>query len=101
MNAGKDFLETVYVCSYLIPIHNIIGKLYAEEDESNDATVFLETSNGYYLNYLSKKYAHFGWYVGLTKEGRAKSGRKTWYPWGQKAIQFVPRKAYDEPHPLR
>ena len=90
-----------YVCSYLIPIHNIIGKLYAEEDESNDATVFLETSNGYYLNYLSKKYAHFGWYVGLTKEGRAKSGRKTWHPWGQKAIQFVPRKAYDEPHPLR
>ena len=80
---------------------NLQGRLYAEDDESNDATIFLETSNGYYLNYLSKKYAHLGWYIGLTKEGRAKSGRKTWYPWGQKAIQFVARKAYDEPHPLR
>ena len=42
----------------------------------NDATIFLESSNGYYLNYLSQKYAHMGWYVGLTKEGRAKNGRK-------------------------
>jgi fibroblast growth factor 1 len=59
------------------------------------------SSGGYYLNYLSKKYAHLGWYVGITKEGRAKNGKKTFYPWGQKAIQFVSRKAYDEPHPLR
>ena len=58
-------------------------------------------SGGYYLNYLSKKYAHMGWYVGITKQGRAKNGKKTFYPWGQKAIQFVSRKAYDEPHPLR
>ena len=80
---------------------NSKGQLYAEDDESNDGTIFLESSNGYYLNYLSQKYAHMGWYVGLTKEGRAKNGRKTWYPWGQKAIQFVPRRAYDDPHPLR
>lgn len=77
------------------------GNLYAETDDSNEATIFLETSNGYYLNYLSKKYAHMGWHVGVTKQGRAKNGNKTWYPWGQKAIQFVARKAYDEPHPLR
>ena len=46
---------------------NTKGKLYAEPDDTNDATVFLESSNGYYLNYLSKKYAHFGWHVGITK----------------------------------
>jgi fibroblast growth factor 1 len=80
---------------------NSKGQLYAEEDESNDATIFLESSNGHYLNYLSQKYAHFGWYVGVTKEGRGKNGKRTFYPWGQKAIQFVSRKAYAEPHPLR
>ena len=78
------------------------GNMYAEPDDTNEATIFLESSSGgYYLNYLSKKYAHLGWYVGITKEGRAKNGKKTFYPWGQKAIQFVSRKAYDEPHPLR
>lgn len=77
------------------------GNLYAETDDSNEATIFLESSNGYYLNYLSKKYAHMGWHVGITQQGRAKNGKKTWYPWGQNAIQFVARKPYDEPHPLR
>lgn len=80
---------------------NAKGSLYAEPDDSNEATIFLESSNGYYLHYLSKKYAHLGWYVGITKAGRAKNANKTWYPWGQKAIQFVSRKPYDEPHPLR
>jgi len=81
---------------------NSKGNMYAEPDDTNEATIFLESSSGgYYLNYLSKKYAHLGWYVGITKEGRAKNGKKTFYPWGQKAIQFVSRKAYDEPHPLR
>lgn len=77
------------------------GQLYAEEDEANDATVFLENVHGHYLTYMSKKFAHFGWYVGITKDGRGKSGRKTWHPWGQKAIQFVARRPYAEPHPLR
>lgn len=80
---------------------NVSGQLYAEPDATNEATIFYESSNGYYLHYLSKKYAHMGWYVGITQEGRAKNGKKTFYPWGQKAIQFVSRKAYDEPHPLR
>ena len=80
---------------------NSKGFLYAEEDDTCEATVFLESSSGHYLHYLSKKYAHMGWYVGITKEGRAKNGKKTVYPWGQKAIQFVSRRAYDEPHPLR
>ena len=25
---------------------------------------------------------------------------KTWYPWGQKAIKFVARRPYAQPHPL-
>lgn len=37
--------------------------------------------------YLSAKFAHFGWHVGLTKSGKAKSGKRTAY--GQKAIQFA------------
>ena len=77
------------------------GKLFASDSMSDDATVFYERSTGFYLTYLSKKYAHMGWHVGITQEGQAKHGSKTWYPWGQKAIQFVARKAYDEPHPLR
>ena len=30
-----------------------------------------------------------------------KNGRKTWYPWGQKAIRFVARKPSPEPHPVK
>ena len=36
--------------------------------------------------YLSAKFAHHGWYVGLTKAGKAKKGHRTWS--GQKAIKF-------------
>ena len=51
--------------------------------------------------YCSKKHAHFGWYIGIKKTGLGKNGNLTWYPWGQKAIQFVARKPYATPHPLR
>lgn len=30
-----------------------------------------------------------------------KNGRKTWYPWGQKAIFFVQRKPFSDPQPLK
>ena len=50
---------------------------------------------------FSKRFAHFGWYVGIKKTGRGKNGRKTWYPWGQKAIRFVARKPSPEPHPVK
>ena len=52
-------------------------------------------------NFFSKRFAHFGWYVGIKKTGRGKNGRKTWYPWGQKAIRFVARKPSPEPHPVK
>ena len=50
---------------------------------------------------FSKRFAHHGWYVGIKKTGRAKNGRKTWYPWGQKAIRFAARKPFPEPHPIK
>ena len=42
-----------------------------------------------------------GWHVGLKKNGDVKSGRKTAFPWGQKAILFIHRKPYREHHPLK
>ena len=45
--------------------------------------IFLQ---GQYYVYLSAKFAHHGWYIGLTKAGKAKKGHRTWH--GQKAIQF-------------
>ena len=50
---------------------------------------------------LSKRYAHLGWHIGLKKTGNDKNGRRTWYPWGQKAIRFVARRPYPQPHPLK
>ena len=47
---------------------------------------------GLYFLYLSVKFAHFGWYVGLQKNGKAKKGSKTVYPPHQKAIEFVTKK---------
>ena len=38
------------------------------------------------------KWAHLGWYVGLTKSGKPKNGSKTWFPPFQKAIEFVTKK---------
>ena len=50
---------------------------------------------------FSKRYAHLGWHIGLKKTGNDKNGRRTWYPWGQKAIRFVARRPYPQPHPLK
>lgn len=44
---------------------------------------------GPYYVYLSAKFAHHGWHVGLTKAGKAKKGQRTAHPPGQKAIQFM------------
>ena len=44
---------------------------------------------GRYLEYLSVRWAHFGWHIGIKKSGKAKRGQRTWNPAHQKAIQFV------------
>ena len=36
--------------------------------------------------------AHMGWYVGVRRDGRAKNGRRTAHPWGQKAVRARPRQ---------
>ncbi|KAE8745160.1 hypothetical protein FOCC_FOCC008226 [Frankliniella occidentalis] len=64
------------------------GKLYGQANVRQEGTVFVEVMLGQYNTYLSRKFAHVGWYVGLKKNGRQKAGQKT--AWGQKAIQFLP-----------
>jgi len=77
------------------------GKLVGIVDGTDESTVFIERKLGPYIAYLSRKYAHFGWHVGIKRNGLIKPGRKTFYPWGQHAIKFLHRKAYQEPHPLK
>lgn len=58
---------------------------------NEESTVFIETLRGLYNVYLSRKYAHLGWYMGIKKSGNFKRGPKTGY--NQKAIKFLPRRA--------
>lgn len=62
-----------------------------QEDPRDYATVFVESTYGQYNAYLSHKYAHRGWYVGIKKSGAIKKASQT--KWGQKAIQFLPLRA--------
>ncbi|KAK3925862.1 Fibroblast growth factor 1 [Frankliniella fusca] len=64
------------------------GKLYGQANVRQEGTVFVEMMLGQYNTYLSRKFAHIGWYVGIKKNGKQKPGQKT--AWGQKAIQFLP-----------
>ncbi|XP_034252858.1 fibroblast growth factor 1-like [Thrips palmi] len=64
------------------------GKLYGQANIRQEGTVFVEMMLGRYNTYLSRKFAHIGWYVGIKKNGKQKPGQKT--AWGQKAIQFLP-----------
>ncbi|XP_044758526.1 fibroblast growth factor 1-like [Coccinella septempunctata] len=67
------------------------GRLYTEFNMNEESTVFIESLRGLYNIYLSRKYAHLGWYIGIKKSGNFKRGPKTGYT--QKAIQFLPRRA--------
>ncbi|XP_050297677.1 fibroblast growth factor 1-like [Anthonomus grandis grandis] len=66
------------------------GRLYGERDPNSPATVFIESFHGSYNNYLSRQYAHLGWYMGIKKSGKFKKGSKTKF--GQRAIKFLPRR---------
>ena len=65
-----------------------ISSYVLQEDPRDYATVFIEGTLGQYNTYLSQKYAHLGWYIGIKKNGTIKHGPLT--RWGQKAIQFLP-----------
>lgn len=54
---------------------------------NKDNTEWEQWSVGSYDAFRSRKYVNFGWWIGIKKNGRAKSGPRT--VWGQKAIQFL------------
>ncbi|XP_073990722.1 fibroblast growth factor 1-like [Rhodnius prolixus] len=66
------------------------GQLYGEIDPFEEATIFRESLLNSWNIYLSKKYEHLNWYVGIKKSGKSKNGQLT--KLGQKAIQFLPRR---------
>ncbi|XP_054272190.1 fibroblast growth factor 9-like isoform X2 [Macrosteles quadrilineatus] len=66
------------------------GRLFGEPNPREDETVFIEGVLGQYNTYMSHKYQKAKWYVGIKKTGKQKPGYKT--KWGQKAIQFLPRR---------
>ncbi|KAI4501224.1 hypothetical protein M0802_003597 [Mischocyttarus mexicanus] len=63
------------------------GYLYGESNMNKDNTEWEQWSVGSYDAFRSRKYVHPGWWIGIKKNGRAKSGPRT--VWGQKAIQFL------------
>lgn len=65
--------------------HLVLQRSHLEE-----CTVFIESLKGQYNMYLSRHYAHLGWYVGLKRSGKVKKGSKTGH--NQKACKFLPRR---------
>ncbi|CAD6201393.1 GSCOCG00000196001-RA-CDS [Cotesia congregata] len=63
------------------------GHLYGELKENKDNTEWEQWSIGSYEAFRSLKYSAEGWWIGVKKNGRPKSGPKT--AWGQRAIQFT------------
>ncbi|CAG9856540.1 unnamed protein product [Phyllotreta striolata] len=84
----KGLLTNLYVAM------NRRGRLYGESlikshgDPMMENNVFIESFQGSYTTYLSRKFAHLGWYVAIKKNGKIKKGPKTRY--GQKAVKFLP-----------
>uniref|UniRef100_T1JCE8 Fibroblast growth factor n=1 Tax=Strigamia maritima TaxID=126957 RepID=T1JCE8_STRMM len=63
-------------------------------DENEEGTVFVEAYQDGWNTYLSRKYAHFGWYLAINKVGKARAGHKTSF--NHKSIMFLPRSAFSE-----
>ncbi|KAJ8972687.1 hypothetical protein NQ317_001708, partial [Molorchus minor] len=54
------------------------GRLYAEADSNSEATVFIETFQGSYNSYQSRKYAHLGWFLGIKKIWEIQKGSENY-----------------------
>ncbi len=52
---------------------------------------------GRYFTYLSVRWSHLGWHVGIKRSGKAKKAVKTVYPSSQKAIQFLHLRPFPAP----
>lgn len=89
---GKGEVQVRGVDAGLFLAMNHKGKIYGEPNELKENTVWVETLSGAFFNYLNKKHAHLGWYLGIKKSGKGKQGHKTEY--GQRAVQFLPRHPY-------
>ncbi|PBC31942.1 Heparin-binding growth factor [Apis cerana cerana] len=63
------------------------GRLYGELNGNKDNTEWEQWNVGSYDAFRSRKYANYGWWIGIKKNGRAKPGPRT--SWGQKSIQFL------------
>lgn len=68
--------------------------MFLKIDPFEEATIFRESLLNSWNIYLSKKYEHLNWYVGIKKSGKSKNGQLT--KLGQKAIQFLPRRIPSE-----
>lgn len=66
------------------------GRVYAEPDPSSPNARWIEALHGSYNTYLSRRWAHLGYYLGLRRDGRIKRGSRTHLH--QKAAHFLPRR---------
>lgn len=76
---------------------NAQGELFGNKDNYDSSTVFIEETSGDSSTYLSSKWAHMGWHVGIKKSGQSKNGKRTTFPSKQKAIEFVHKQPYPLP----
>lgn len=82
LNVNETNLNDVkYLVKYLFV------DMFSQPDVNKDNTEWEQWNVGSYDAFRSRKYANYGWWIGIKKNGRAKPGPKT--RWGQKAIQFL------------
>lgn len=89
-SAGMAEIRIMGVESQYYLAMNENGDLYGSMDGDSEETIFQEQYLNKHTYYRSKKYAD--WYVGITKAGRPKNGKKTKIE--QKATKFLYRPAY-------
>ncbi|ODN00320.1 Fibroblast growth factor 18 [Orchesella cincta] len=68
------------------------GRIVGQPQSDINGTVWIETrvsSSSAYMSFLSRDYAHLGWYFAIKKSGKPKAGHKTNHPYPQKSISFL------------
>ncbi|KAJ8266810.1 hypothetical protein GJAV_G00134950 [Gymnothorax javanicus] len=88
VSVGVVVIEGVESGSYLAMDKE--GQLYGSKTVNEECRFHEKIEENNYNTYKSQTYGDGGWYVGLKKNGRAKSGPRT--NLGQKAVHFLPRQ---------